>query len=275
MIADALGQPLTLSRESEASSRGVALLALDSLGIPPGLAGARAPDGERVEPDPTRQERYAEATARHSRLYDALVGSRLAADQRLRYLVEQGFTPCIVGAWGYFMPWMGVEKTEKHWRYLIARYGAWPVTWCVAGEDNLPWYLAKGFPYDDREQAKGWTEVARYVRDTDPFHRMLTIHPTGIGPCDARHAVSDDAVLDYNMLQTPHGQREAVAPTYNIARAAYEMKPTMAIMNGLSPIYPEWGLTRYQRPRAVSIIQKEGVPLRNDGVPVCGAGELG
>jgi gluconokinase len=74
MIADALGQPLTLSRESEASSRGAALLALDSLGIPPGLALARAPDGERVEPDPTRRERYAEATARHSRLYDALVG---------------------------------------------------------------------------------------------------------------------------------------------------------------------------------------------------------
>jgi hypothetical protein len=127
---------------------------------------------------------------------------------------------------------MGVEKAKQHWRYLIARYGAWPVTWCVAGEDNLPWYLAKGFPYDDREQAKGWTEVARYVREMDPFHRMLTIHPTGIGPCDARHAVSDDTVLDYNMLQTPHGQREAVAPTFNIARAAYEMKPTMAIMNG-------------------------------------------
>lgn len=155
-----------------------------------------------------------------------------AADQRLHYLVEQGISPCIVGAWGYFLPWMGVEKAKQHWRYLIARYGAWPVTWCVAGEDNLPWYLAKGFPYDDREQAKGWTEVTRYVRATDPFHRMLTIHPTGIGPCDARHAVSDDTVLDYNMLQTPHGQREAVAPTFNIARAAYEMKPVMAIMNG-------------------------------------------
>jgi hypothetical protein len=155
-----------------------------------------------------------------------------AADKRLGYLVDEGISPCIVGAWGYFLPWMGVEKAKQHWRYLIARYGAWPVTWCVAGEDNLPWYLAKDFPYDDREQAKGWTEVARYVRKTDPFHRMLTIHPTGIGPCDARHAVSDDTVLDYNMLQTPHGQREAVAPTFNIARAAYEMKPTMAIMNG-------------------------------------------
>ncbi|MDB6057166.1 MAG: alpha-L-rhamnosidase family protein, partial [Verrucomicrobiales bacterium] len=155
-----------------------------------------------------------------------------AADKRLLYLVNQGISPCIVGAWGYFLPWMGVEKAKQHWRYLIARYGALPVTWCVAGEVNLPWYLAKGFPYDDREQAKGWTEVARYVRETDPFHRMLTMHPTGIGPCDARHAVADHTVLDYNMLQTPHGQREAVAPTLNIARAAYETKPTMAILNG-------------------------------------------
>ena len=77
-----------------------------------------------------------------------------AADQRLGYLVEQGFTPCIVGAWGYFMPWMGVEKVKAHWRYLVARYGALPVVWCVAGEANLPYYLAKGFPYDDREQVK-------------------------------------------------------------------------------------------------------------------------
>jgi len=31
--------------------------------------------------------------------------------------------PCIVGCWGYFMPWMGVEKMKKHWRNLVARYG--------------------------------------------------------------------------------------------------------------------------------------------------------
>ena len=36
------------------------------------------------------------------------------------------------------MPWMGVEKVKQHWRYLIARYGAWPVVWCAAGEANLP-----------------------------------------------------------------------------------------------------------------------------------------
>ena len=155
-----------------------------------------------------------------------------AADQRLRYLVEQGFTPCVVGAWGYFLPWMGVEKAKQHWRYLVARYGAWPVVWCVAGEANLPWYLAKGFPYDDRTLVKGWTEVMRSVRATDPFHRLMTIHPTGMGPLNARHAVDDVALLDFDMLQTPHGQREAVRPTLTAATNSYGSTPVMPMLNG-------------------------------------------
>jgi hypothetical protein len=155
-----------------------------------------------------------------------------AADQRLEYLVEQGFTPCIVGAWGYFMPWMGVEKAKQHWRNLVARYGALPVVWCVAGEANLPWYLAKGFPYDDRKQVKDWTEVTRYLRGTDPFHRLITIHPTGIGRLSARNATDDTSLLDIDMLQTPHGQRGAVPPTVRTVRESYADKPVMPVING-------------------------------------------
>jgi len=155
-----------------------------------------------------------------------------AADERLSYLVGQGFTPCIVGAWGYFMPWMGVEKAKQHWRYLIARYGALPVVWCAAGEANLPWYLAKGFPYDDRRQVKDWTDVMRYIRETDPFHRPLTIHPTGIGRLSARNATEDPALLDFDMLQTPHGQRGAVPPTVRTVRESYADKPVMPVING-------------------------------------------
>jgi hypothetical protein len=155
-----------------------------------------------------------------------------AADQRLEYLVEQGFTPCIVGAWGYFMPWMGVEKMKAHWRYLIARYGAMPVVWCAAGEANLPWYRATGFPYDDRKQVTDWTEVMRYIRATDPFHRLLTIHPTGIGRLSARHATDNSALLDFDMLQTPHGERGAVPATVNTVRASYADKPVMPVIDG-------------------------------------------
>jgi hypothetical protein len=155
-----------------------------------------------------------------------------AADRRIEYLVDQGFSPCIVGAWGYFMPLMGVEKTKQHWRYLIARYGALPVVWCAAGEANLPWYLAKGFPYDDRKQVTEWTEVMRYIRAIDPYHRPLTIHPTGIGRLSARHATDEPALLDIDMLQTPHGQRDAVLPTVQTVQQSYADMPRMPVIDG-------------------------------------------
>jgi hypothetical protein len=121
---------------------------------------------------------------------------------------------------------------KKHWRYLIARWGAMPVVWCAAGEANLPWYLAKGFPYDDRKQVTQWTEVMRYIRATDPFHRLLTVHPTGIGRLSARNATDDPTLLDFDMLQTPHAQREAVEPTIRTMRESYADKPVMPVING-------------------------------------------
>lgn len=155
-----------------------------------------------------------------------------AADARLRYLVDQGITPCLVGAWGYFLPWMGEAKMKVHWRHLIARYGAWPVVWCAAGEANLPWYRAENFPSDDRAQVHGWTEVLRFIRATDPFRRPLTIHPTAINRYTARHATDDPALLDFDMLQTPHGQREAVPVTLGAVRESYAAAPVMPVING-------------------------------------------
>ncbi|PYJ02802.1 MAG: alpha-L-rhamnosidase [Verrucomicrobia bacterium] len=154
-----------------------------------------------------------------------------AADRRLRHLVDSGITPCLVGAWGYFMPWMGVEKAKQHWRYLIARYGAYPVVWCAAGEANLPYYLVKGFPFDDREQVKGWTQVMRYIRETDPFRRPLSVHPTGLGRLSARGAVEDESLLDFDMLQTGHGMREVLQPTVKTVRASYAASPVIPVIN--------------------------------------------
>ena len=170
-----------------------------------------------------------------------------AADRRIEHLVSQGLMPCIVGAWGYFLPWLGVDKAKQHWRYLVARYGAYPVVWCVAGEANLPWYLAKGFPFDDRTLVTGWSEVARALRAQDPFHRLVTIHPTGIGPLNARHAIDDAALIDFDMLQTPHGERGAIAPTYQAIARSYDIQPAMPTLDGeasyemlLGTIGAEW-----------------------------------
>ena len=64
------------------------------------------------------------------------------ADQRIAYLCSVGLVPCIFACWGYFADFMGVEKVKRHWRYLIARWGAYPVAWSLAGEAVLPLLLA-------------------------------------------------------------------------------------------------------------------------------------
>jgi sugar (pentulose or hexulose) kinase len=74
MIADALGRPLVVAREREASSRGVALLASAALGRLGDLAAAARQDGVRVEPDARRHQRYGDLRTRQARLYAALVG---------------------------------------------------------------------------------------------------------------------------------------------------------------------------------------------------------
>ncbi len=154
-----------------------------------------------------------------------------AADRRILYLVEQGFVPCIFGAWGHYISGMGIEKMKQHWRYLIARYGALPVVWCAAGEANLPWYQVKDFPYDDRQQAKAWTEVMRYIRNVDPFHRVLTVHPTGLHRLSSRNVTDNPGLLDLDLLQTPHGTRGIVPDTVRNVRESYADFPVLPVIN--------------------------------------------
>ena len=68
MLADALGRAIHASSESEATSRGVALLALESLGVLRDVGAAPAPLGEVFTPDAAHRARYRAALERHKRL---------------------------------------------------------------------------------------------------------------------------------------------------------------------------------------------------------------
>jgi hypothetical protein len=149
------------------------------------------------------------------------------ADLRMDWLVSQGLVPCLLGSWGYYLPWMGVERFKQHWRYLVARWGAYPVVWCLAGEGVMPWYLSETREQDEQLQREGWTQVGRYLREIDPCHRLVSIHPTRRG----REQVDDDAVLDFEMLQTGHGDRTSLPRTVDSVVEAWDQKPTMPVIN--------------------------------------------
>lgn len=68
MMADALGCPLVVPAVEEATSRGVALLALDALGRLPGLGACAPPVAETILPDAARHARYRAALERQRRL---------------------------------------------------------------------------------------------------------------------------------------------------------------------------------------------------------------
>jgi len=75
ILADVLGRPITLSLAQEASARGAALLALESLGELSDIS--EAPDllGETWRPDPERHAVYLVALQRQISLYKKLYGS--------------------------------------------------------------------------------------------------------------------------------------------------------------------------------------------------------
>ena len=149
------------------------------------------------------------------------------ADMRIERLVDSGLSPCIVGAWGFHLPWLGVEKMKRHWRYLIARWGAYPVFWCAAGEGMMPWYHSTERAKEMELQKRGWTELCAYIRATDPYRRPISIHPIDM----ARRQVADASVLDFEMLQTGHSDRASIAPTIQLLRESRAAKPTMPTLN--------------------------------------------
>jgi gluconokinase len=72
MLADALDLPVTTSPETEASSRGAALLVLHTLGKFPKLWSLTPARGRRYRPRSTVHERYEGARRRQQRLYELL-----------------------------------------------------------------------------------------------------------------------------------------------------------------------------------------------------------
>ena len=150
------------------------------------------------------------------------------ADSKIAVLLESNLTPCMVGMWGYYLPRLGVEKVQRYWRYLIARYGAYPVVWCAAGEGAMPYYLSENKEAEREQQRAGWTEVMRYIQENDPYDNLLTIHPVRYG----RDQVLDPAVLDFEMLQTGHGDIDSVSNVIEWVREARQREPIMPVVNG-------------------------------------------
>jgi len=75
ILADTMNASLYPSRDSEASARGAALLALEVLGNIPDVAQVPPDIGDAVQPNQERGTIYRKAVARQKALYQKLIGN--------------------------------------------------------------------------------------------------------------------------------------------------------------------------------------------------------
>ena len=137
------------------------------------------------------------------------------ADRRFKHLIDAGIVPAIVGGWGRAVgvQAVGFEGYKRHYRNLVARYGAYPVVWILGGETQKkqgPWYA-----------------LAEYLDATDPYGRLLTNHSS-----HRRDALEDHVVFDFDMDATGHRGWETVNSAINKVKDYRVVTPTKPVLTG-------------------------------------------
>lgn len=143
------------------------------------------------------------------------------ADRRIKHLVDSGIVPVIFGGWGRpqsggqsTLAQVGLEGFKRHWRNVIARYGAYPTIWAVGGEVT--------------DRYGPWSELARYVDKTDPYRHPLTYH----APAHPRQAISDNAVFDFDMVGIGHDGYKTAAQSLDLLKSCLSQQPSRPVLCG-------------------------------------------
>ena len=143
------------------------------------------------------------------------------ADRRIKHLVDAGIVPVIVGGWG--RPQHGGESTlvqvgldgfKRHWRNLVARYGAYPTIWMVGGEA--------------KDSYGPWSELAKYLKDVDPYNHILCYHAPG----HPRKELQDNSMFDFDMVAIGHRSYETAAKSLELMNSCLSQEPARPVLCG-------------------------------------------
>ena len=143
------------------------------------------------------------------------------ADRRIEHLIEAGIVPVIVGGWGRpqgggesTLMQVGLEGYMRHWRNLIARYGAYPTVWMVGGEAQ--------------DSYGPWSELAQYLKDTDPYNHIMCYHAPG----HPREMLQDNSMFDFDMLAIGHDGMKTVNRTFDLMNSCFDTSPKRPVLSG-------------------------------------------
>jgi Protein of unknown function (DUF4038)/Domain of unknown function (DUF5060)/Putative collagen-binding domain of a collagenase len=117
-------------------------------------------------------------------------------DPRMAYIADRGLVNALGLGWFSAID-KDVEGLQRFARYVVARYGSYPMVWTLGGE-------VAGYD-PDRRQARldGWREVALTIREADGYDQPRTAHATAERPIAPYYQGEDWLTLTLN--QHAHG----------------------------------------------------------------------
>lgn len=136
----------------------------------------------------------------------------------MAYVADAGLVNALGQAWAFSIRGdHGVEHQKHLARYLVARYGAYPMVWTLAGE-------VAGYGKEDRAALiDGWREVALEIEARDGYGHLATAHYTNERPFADYY--QDEAWMDFTLNQAGHGDYLIKASDYFDYLAAHDDKP--------------------------------------------------
>lgn len=142
---------------------------------------------------------------------------RSEVDKRMKYIADKGLVNALGFAW--FMSALKDPQAMKNLaRYTVARYGAYPIVWTLAGE------VAGYYPGTRKACIDAWREIALLVEQWDGgYHTLQTAHYTNERPFPDYY--QDETWFDFTLNQAGHGDYVISGRDYFEHRKNHPSKP--------------------------------------------------
>jgi hypothetical protein len=140
-------------------------------------------------------------------------------DPKIAYIADKGFVIAAGFSWFDAILSEGALKRYKLLaKYLVARYGAYPIIWTLAGE--IPGYFGGEM---EEEITKKWREVALTVEECDGYGALQSVHLATDRPFP--QVYQGESWYDFTMSQAGHGDLPVNASMYSGYRRMYPSVP--------------------------------------------------
>ncbi|MEU7836993.1 DUF4038 domain-containing protein [Nonomuraea sp. NPDC049129] len=141
---------------------------------------------------------------------------KTAVDLRLAYIAERGLVNALGLGW-YSVIDRHLEGVQRFARYVVARYGSYPVVWTLGGE------VAGYEPELRQDRIDAWREVALTIRAADGYRHPITAHATAERPIVPYY--QDEDWLDLTLNQHAHGDFDLSTDHYRAHLATHPGRP--------------------------------------------------